>query len=124
MNRLDDCREKRICQVCKQELQEGDEWRKELPDTSMLPWSPRGWDGTNICSIKCQENAIRMNACWYFKNALKNMQQMPFSNFNELFGFGEEGGYAERKYEQMRCNPYHFILGLDVDNFLAVVIKK
>ena len=76
---------------------------------------------TAICSYECQENAIRFNACYRFLSHLRNISAIPFTRFQEYFEFPEKGGYALRKYNSMRRDPYIFALGLDTEKLKKLI---
>jgi len=98
------------CQMCGGELP-----TEENNVDNNLPFSPSTVWG--ICSYKCQENAIQLQACWAMKEKLRNISRLPYETFVEAFGFGEAGGYAQDKYDKMRQNSLFFLYSLDEEKF-------
>lgn len=113
--------EKFKCQICECENELfSEEKLKEMENN--LDFNPG--DNYRICSNKCQERAIRFNACWNLKNKLKNISGISYRLFIELMEFPEAGGYASDKYEKMRINPALFIMTLDEKKFLRFIEGK
>lgn len=107
------------CQICNKEIPKD----FTFPDNG-VQWSPARWK--RICSVRCQENGIRLQALFNLRQKLKNAYDIfDYKSFQEVFAFGEDGGYAEKKYELYRQDTYRFMLSLDEKNatkfFLAVL---
>lgn len=110
-----------ICQICDSVMKDEQWYTDQKYDTS-LSFYPARWH--RICSVTCQEHAIKFNAMWSMKEKLRNISQVPFGTFNDIFGFGVAGGYAQKKYEMARQNPLIFLMSLDQNNFRKFALTQ
>lgn len=107
------------CQICNRDMDEHYFIDNNFADAQILEFHPDS--STGICSYKCQRNAIRINASFKFMNKVKNMQNIPYETFQDIFNFPIEGMYSKEKYKLMQRDSFLFVLGLDVDNIKKLV---
>jgi hypothetical protein len=117
------------CQVCAKELPENyhtnfnglDEKEKEkelFKDAPTWEFHPKS---LNCCSYECHSIAIKAKGGFILKERLRNMNNMNFESFNEIFNFPLHGGYALDMYDKMRRNTWFFLLKLDNNNFIKII---
>lgn len=108
------------CQVCGVELILGQEPIEGVDKLSYC-LNP---ESTATCSAQCHKKALQAQGAYMLKQHLKNWQNMPFEEWNSIFQFPIEGGYAENKYNMFRTRPLQFLMTADVRNLMSLTLGR
>jgi hypothetical protein len=99
------------CEVCETVIPIEENRNKGLKPPNDLIFAPNG--NFAICSETCQVKIIRASALYQVIAFIKNPS---WEKFQDVFNFGEGGGYAKGKYTLMKSDPWGFICSLDNKN--------
>lgn len=107
-----------LCTVCKVELRLHS---FNIEGIENLPY-PLNPQSTGTCSTECHNNHLRCNGAYRMSQNLKNWTNKSFEEWNEIFQFPVEGGYAEKRYQMMRTRPMQFLFTLDIPHLVRLTI--
>jgi|GEM_PF-4783409 len=110
------------CQICKGPI-DSDSREETRMDFSNLPYALQP-DSKRCCSYTCLHSAVMCNGAWQLKENLRRVMNTDFGTFQSIFAFGEEGGYAKGMFELARTHSLSFLLRLDTDNFMKLVMAR
>jgi len=113
------------CMICaKTKPEEGWTEKPEKPDEfyDFLPGLGYEWDV--LCSRNCVRKWNKYNLTYHTLKKLKVLSNMDQWQFQEIFEWPEEGGYADEKFRKFRMDPLGFLFTCDLNNQLKITKIK
>jgi len=107
-----------VCQVCKLTYDPATKYETTGVHYGMSPHRFR------CCGYDCLTTSWRLNGAYELRRTMKLLPTMSFETFQDLFAFGEEGGYAANLWEQARTQPLAFMYRLDDDNYAKLALRR
>ncbi len=109
------------CQICGETLPEESKKLQPHGAFTSIPGLDVYW---TLCSPECAKKWAWMHITFNTLKKLKKLSGMAFWEFQELFNFPTEGGYAEEKFKKLRIDTLAFVLGLDTHNQMRISTIK
>ena len=69
-----------------------------------------------LCSKECCKKWSKGNSMWNTLRIIKHVTNLEYPEFNRIFEFDEDGGYAKDKFIKMNQAPLYFLFTLDKQN--------